>query len=231
MKKNNNDKKCKNPRKIVRLILVPILLVIAILLVVFKGFKVNLEYASGEVITIGFNKSFSENDFNNSIKSVLGDKKYLIRKVEFFGKAFSIKSESFSEEEVEGIRSAIKRDLGIELAKEEKDEKGNITKNDQIEKQYETNLRLRDLIKPYIIPIGVIVLFVLCYYVIRYKGTAQMISLLLSLIAAASILIILWILTEQKVDVHLIPSILTLFTLIIFLHNAGCETKELKENT
>ena len=91
----------------------------------------------------------------------------LIEKVELFNDSVSIKVNDYKEEDLQKLCDKVNEKYGKELKVEE-----------NFYAEHVSNVRLRTLILPYILPIGISILLILGYYAIRFKGTKEMIGLI-----------------------------------------------------
>ena len=84
-----------------------------------------------------------------------------------FNDSVSIKVNDYKEEDLQKLCDKVNEKYGKELKVEE-----------NFYAEHVSNVRLRTLILPYILPIGISILLILGYYAIRFKGTKEMIGLI-----------------------------------------------------
>lgn len=135
-----------------------ILLIIAgIVVVALKGVKVSLVLQQHEEINIYVGKPTELKDMKSICKEVLGDKRFVLLRIDTFNDAYSINAESFTNEEKQALISKVNEKFEVE-----------ITEGDISEKTL-SNIRVRDIIKPYIKPVIISVLLMVVYMIIRFR--------------------------------------------------------------
>ena len=85
------------------------------------------------------------------------------------------------------------------------------------------NTRLRNVIEPYIVPIGIATLLILAYYAIRFRGTMKMINVLKYIIIAEGILYSVYALIRVPVNSLTMPLALIAFTMVVMIYTALSE--------
>ena len=85
------------------------------------------------------------------------------------------------------------------------------------------NTRLRNVIEPYIVPIGIATLLILAYYAIRFRGTMKMINVLKYIIIAEGILYSVYALIRVPVNSLTMPLALIVFTMVVMIYTALSE--------
>ena len=117
-----------------------ILILAGIVIIALKGFNIDMMLQKHDSIEYIIGKDFEKKDIDNIVKEVFGDKKVVLRTIEVFNDAVSINTKSITEEE----KSLVIQKLDEKYKNGEKTEEIVIISNPQI--------RLRELIIPYIIP-------------------------------------------------------------------------------
>ena len=140
------------------LLLGMILLIVAgIVVVSLKGVKVSLTLQQHEVVNIYLDKKIDSKEFNNVCKEVFGNKTYKVRNVEFFNNAFEISVENITDEEKAKLVEKIneKFELGINV--------------DALNIYTVANIRVRDIVKPYVKPVLISLVLMIVYMIIRFR--------------------------------------------------------------
>ena len=140
------------------LLLGMILLIVAgIVVVSLKGVKVSLTLQQHEVVNIYLDKKIDSKEFNNVCKEVFGNKTYKVRNVEFFNNAFEISVENITDEEKAKLVEKIneKFELGINV--------------DALNIYTVANIRVRDIVKPYVKPVLISLVLMIVYIIIRFR--------------------------------------------------------------
>ncbi len=143
-------------KKIVLLGLI-LLIVAGIIVVALKGFNVSLILQQHESVNIFIGKEVDLKDIKSICNEVFQNKKVVLRNVELFDDSVNINVESITNEEKEGLVSKINEKYGTELTVE------GLTVNSN------SNIRIRDLIKPYFKPVILSVVLIVVYLIIRFR--------------------------------------------------------------
>ena len=139
-------------------ILALILLIIAgIVVVALKGFNVSLMSREHSSVDIVIGKKFELKDVDEICKKVFGNKEYVLRTVEVFSDAININSESFTDDELNNLVTEFNGKFGLELKRED------------LEVQSNSNIRIRDMVYPYILPGFVSMVLITIYFVIIFR--------------------------------------------------------------
>lgn len=147
----------KNKKKLI-MILVVLIAVIGILITATVGLNVDLKYQASQKIELYIEKEFEISDIQSIVNEVMPNTKTIIQKVEVFEDTVSITAKEISEEQKQNIITKINEKYGINI-EQEKIEITNIASE-----------RLRDVVKPYVLPLAVITGIVLVYLSIRYAS-------------------------------------------------------------
>ena len=142
-------------KKIILLGLI-LLIVAGIVVVALKGFNVSLFYRQHEELNIIIGKEVNINDIKSICREVFGNKSFIVRTVELFDDSISIRSESITNEEKLEIVNKINEKYEVEL------------KADDLIINENPNIRIRDLVRPYIKPVIASGIVIICYLYLRY---------------------------------------------------------------
>lgn len=139
-----------------------IIVIIGIVLGYVKGFNKELIYSSRQQIVINSEKELDVNKIQNIAKDILVDRKINVQNVDRFGKTVEINATTISEEEKKNIINKVNEEYEITISEE----------NVNIESI--PNTRIRDILKPYILPaviafVGIILYFMIIYHKIGLK--------------------------------------------------------------
>lgn len=143
-----------------------ILLIIAgIVVVALKGVKVSLALQQHEEINIYVGKPTELKDIKQICKEVFGDKRFTIRNIDVFKDAYAINIESYTNEEKQALLTKVNEKMGVQL-----------TEADISEKTL-SNIRVRDIVKPYLKPVLISTILMIVYIIIRFRNE-KVVSLL-----------------------------------------------------
>ena len=102
-------------------------------------------------------KEVNQDDIQEICKDIFHDKKYIVRELEVFGDSTQINVESITDEEKTNLLNKINEKYETEKTVED------------IKVNSVPNKRIRDTIKPYILPTIISFLIVFVYILIRYR--------------------------------------------------------------
>ena len=184
------------------LILGLILLIIAgIVVVLLKGFNVDLMLESHEEITYKLGKEYELKDIENICKEVFGNKKVVIKEVEFFKDAVAINVSSATDEEKAKLEEKMNEKYGETKTVED-------LTIDTI-----PNVRIRDWINPYIKPVCISIFIILAYIAIRFRKL-NTIKLLGNLILKIAVTILAILSIVAILRIPMIPNYITILTIV-----------------
>ncbi|MCX4255230.1 MAG: hypothetical protein OSJ63_08230 [Bacilli bacterium] len=143
-------------KKIILLGLI-LLIVAGIIVVALKGFNVSLILQQHESVNIFIGKEVNLKDIKSICNEVFGNKRVVLRNVELFDDSVNINVESITIEEKEVFGSKINEKYGTELTVE------GLTVNSN------SNIRIRDLVKPYFKPVILSIVLIVVYLIIRFR--------------------------------------------------------------
>ncbi len=148
-------KEQKSTKKIVYLI-IAIIIIIGAIICKAKGFNIELIYSNRQQISISNSTELDTNKIEEISKSILAGRKVKVQELERFGNAVQIISESISDEEKQNLINKINEECGTDIS------------NDDTKIVTVSNTRIRDILKPYILPSIITFVAVLLYFLIMY---------------------------------------------------------------
>ena len=80
-----------------------------------------------------------------------------------------------------------------------------------------------DILKPYILPVGISLLLILAYYAMRFKWSSTMYNLIKYLIIVGMLTYSVIVLCRIPVSIITMPCLLTIYALVIVIHAARSE--------
>ena len=180
----------KNSKKIV--ILGLILLILAGLIVVaLKGFHVSLMFGKHETIELKVGKEVSISQIEEICDAVFQDKKYVAKELEVFGDSLQINVESITDEEKANLITKVNEKFETQK------------KVEDLNVHSVSNKRIRDVVKPYIMPMLLIMAIVYVYSLIRFRNIQSLplvLDSILKMILAEAILVSLIAIVRIPVD-------------------------------
>ena len=129
-----------------------ILIIIAgIVVVALKGVNVSLLYEQHESVNLVVSKEININDIKDNNKEVL------VRKLELFDDAVNINVESMTDEEKQNLVAKVNEKYGTEFTVE------------SINVNVNPKVRIRDIVRPYLIPLVIVTIAIVAYMIIRFR--------------------------------------------------------------
>lgn len=137
-------------------IIIAIVVIIGAVICGVKGFNIELQYSNRQEMILSSSTELDISKIEEISKSILENKEVKVQKVERFGNAVEIVSNEISNEEKENIIKKINEECNADIS------------NDDIKIVDIPNTRIRDILKPYILPGIVTFAAVLLYFIIMY---------------------------------------------------------------
>ena len=189
-------------------VVLAIVFIVAIVMTAVIGLRVDLNYAEANTITFTVGKTINVDEIKEIAKQVLGSNDILVQQVELFGDSAIIKTkQDITDENITNLCTKLNEKYEIELTTSD------FTVN------HISNTKLRNVIEPYIIPIGLSTLLIVGFYAIRYRGTKNMIGLIKYLIIAEGLLYSLYAIARVPVNEMTMPIALALYTLVVVVYS------------
>lgn len=138
-------------------ILICIIIIVGIVMWKNNGFNLELQYSARNQINISNNKEINKTDIEQIASEVLGDTRYVVQEVETFGNSISIVADNITEEQRNQIVEKFNEKYESDI------------KTENIEIISIPFTRVKDVIKPFIIPSIITSIIILAYFVIRYR--------------------------------------------------------------
>ena len=134
-----------------------------------------MEYAKKDQIILTNKTGFDISNIQEISKEVLEKKEFKVQEIEIFKTAVAISANEITEEEKTKIIEKVNEKYGLEIAQ------------DDIKIQTIEQTRIKDILKPYILPSILTLAIILFYFIIRYRkiGIAKvlMIGILMPIIS------------------------------------------------
>lgn len=198
-------------KKIVYAVLA-VIIVLGIIVIATVGFNVDIIYSNHREVKVYIGKDYNIDEVQKIVNDVLPNEKIIINKVEKFNDSFIIKTNNVSDEQLETLKQKISEKY--EISEENKE---NIITTSDV-----GNLRIRDLVRPYIVPNIITTVIILVYMSILYKrlGIVKVIiQELIVLVLVGALLLSIIAITRCPVNRMFIPSVLTVYVITIIATN------------
>jgi preprotein translocase subunit SecF len=198
-------------KKILCIIFV-IICIIDIAITAIKGLNVGLYFGEG------YNISFSESNINlKDIKSIAKDvfgNKFVVQKVEFFDNSCIIKVKSVNDDQINNLCTKLNEKYSSDL------------KSTDVKVEHISNVRVRNIVEPYIIPTILSLLIVLGYYAIRFKGASQMFGLVKTLLIVDVLIYSVYAIGRLPINVLTMPILIITYVLVVLGYTVYSEKQK-----
>lgn len=150
--------KLEGKNKIICLAIV-LLIIAGVIVVALKGFNVDLMLSSHEEIDVVIGKKFELSDVKDITNEVFKDRKVVLRKIEVFEDAVAIDIKYTTEDELIALKDKMNEVYGLTLEK--------------VESKQISNVRIRDLVDPYILPTIISFIILIAFVAIKYRKMSK----------------------------------------------------------
>lgn len=178
-----------------------LLIIAGIIVVLLKGFNVDLMLEQHKEITYNLGTNYEMSDIKSICKDVFGNERTIIKEVEFFNEAFAINVSSITDEQKTNLVNKLNEKYGQEKTV------------DDLTISNIPNVRIRDWVNPYIKPICISVFIIMAYIAIRFRKLNTL-KLLGNLILKITLTILAILSVIAICRLPIIPSYIILLTII-----------------
>ena len=198
--------------KILIIVLI-IIFIIAIVLTGIRGLNVDLNYAEGVSVLFDLDQQFNTEDIRAIAREIWPDGQIVVQKVEVYDETALIKVSSVNDEQLQSLADKVNEKYGLELELAD------------LAVQYNSNVQIRDIVAPYIVPMLIATALIVLYYSIRFRGIREILDLLIKLIFAEGILFSIYAITRLPIDAFTMPIGMLVFAgvtiYVTFKHEKG----------
>lgn len=210
-------------------IILALIILAGIIITCVWGLNFDLIYSNHKEIDIYIGQEFENQDIYEIVKEVVGNQRINVQKVELYEDMVSISVKDITEEQLTNINTKINEKYGIENTVEEMV----ITSA--------SNVRGRDLVKPYILPVVISLVFIAIYFIIYnaiYSRAGRKINIIKESTKSIGIIILVQLLylsilaiTRLTINRLTIPFAIVLYivTTIGILANSEKKYRKIKE--
>ncbi len=209
----------KNMSKKYKIVLAILLIIIVVgaIITAVTGLNFDLKYRKAKKVEIYLEKQFETKDIKAITDEVIGND-VIIQKVEVYKDMLRITAEEITDEQKQNIVTKLNEKYGTELKAE------NIT--------IETvpQMRGRDIIKPYIVPVCIVLVLSAVYSAIRYRKQGKLKVILITLFVPALVqLVYLSLLAITRLPVNEFTMPVSMFIYIITLLVINSRFEKIKQ--
>ncbi len=199
-----------------------LLIVIGAAIVGTKGFNFDIRSQASQKVELYLEKSFEISDIKQITNEVFGNQPVLIQKVEVYGDQVSITSKEITDEQKQSLVEKINEKYETEL------------KAEDIDVESIPHTKLRDIAKPYVLPLIISTVAILVYIGIRFYKLGIMKTILKVsgiVVLAETILLALIAITRFPIGRYTLPLILFVYLVTMLGITIKLENKLKNDNT
>jgi len=191
-----------------------IVILIGIIVVAIFGFNVDYGYKNYHLVDVKIGQDFNIKDIEAITNEVFPKEKLEIHKAGVYEDNLVIKVTEISDEQKNTLNTKINEKYGLE------------NKVEEIDVHYIPNFRLRDIVKPYILPMLAFTVIILGYMAIRFKKLGSMKVVLQTVILSAIAMLLYGVviaITRYPVNRVVLPVGVIIYITIISILNGMFE--------
>lgn len=223
-----------NNKKIIITFALALLILAGIVVVLLKGFNVSLSVRAHDTLKFVFEQKFEKADIENVCNEVFGEQEYQIKTVEVFTDAVYIMSPTITDEQKDNLLSKLDDLYKVKEENNEENQEENangILEGIDYNFYTDAKVRIRDIVKPYIMPSVISALIILIYIAVKYRKLNNgkvyitifetLVQMAVVILALLSILAI----TRIPFQVTVVPILIFLVLIFIVIKLAVLEGK------
>ena len=197
-------------------VILAVIFIAAIISTAIRGLRVDINYSEGVTMVVDLGKEFDTKDVKDIAKEIWSGKDVLVQKVEVYDESVSVKVPELNEEQINNFVTKINEKYQLELTSAD------------VSVLYNSNERLRNIVRPYVIPLIIATALIVVYYSIRFKGVKEILNLLLTLIAVEGIIYSIHALLLLPINVFTMPVVMIAYAGVVIGVTIKSETKKRK---
>ena len=185
-----------------------------------NGFNKSVQYKRNVTIYVKIGQEFENKDMMNIAKEVFPDESVIVQKVELYNDMVSFTLEEKSDEELQPKLEELNNKIN------EKYELENTV--DDISVTHNPKVRLYDIAKTYVVPIGICTLLVFIYAMIRFRKLGVFRTLgkyIVGVVGTEAVYVGLLAITRYPIDAYVIPVGLFIYAISILVVTVKRENK------
>lgn len=195
--------------------LLALVLIVDIIITATAGLRVSLYYGEGYSIKVSEKDTIDKADIEKIAKEVF-EKDYLVQDLELFKDSAVIKVKEVSDEKIQVLVDKMNEKYSSSLTK------------DDVKVEHVSNVKIRSLVEPFVIPTLIATALVLVFYAIRYRGAKQMLELIKYLVLTEGALYTLHAIFRIPVNTMTLPIAFSAYALVVLIYTFIGEWNKVK---
>lgn len=209
-------KQLKDPKKLILWMLIAIIIISGIIMVAIKGFNVELRYTAHKTVELTIGKEVDAEKIQEKADEVFGEGEAIVQIVEVYKDTVQITAKEISEEQKNDLVAKVNELYPQEVA--EGEEVKQLLDASKVKIKSRENARLRDFLKPYLMPLTLVTVIILVYYAILYRKLGIIKVLLkagLTILLSQAVLLSLLALTRTPMGRITTPLMLLVYVIAL----------------
>lgn len=205
--------KLTKKNKLIILILA-VIIIAGIAVIATIGFNFELSMQKNNKVQFYIEKDFEISDIKNIANEVFGNEQVVIQKVEVFEDTVMITAKEINEEQVKSLVGKLNEKYELELDA------------DSVEIEEIPNMKLTDLLMPYVYGFCLASILIIVYMMLRYKklGIAKvLIETILTIVIPQAVLFSVIAITRIPVGRLTIPMVIIIYLTSLFIYTCNQE--------
>lgn len=205
-------------KKIIQILLI-CLIIAGTIVIATVGLNVGIKYSENTQISINIGKEFEVSDIKQITDEVFKKQTVLVQVIELYEDMVQITVEEATSEQIESLNTKINEKFEIE---------NTISDIGVIQN---ANVRLRDIVKPYILPVSIVSIITILYTMIVYRklGVWKVLyTMVMNIVASQAILISLYAVT--RLPINRLTAIISIIVYIVSITLMPWHLNNVKEN-
>lgn len=190
-----------------------LIFIVAVAMTIFKGINVDTYYGEGYTISFTEKNAINISDVEKIVKEIWNSN-YSVQKLEFFNDSAEIKVKDYSDEQITKLKDKLNEQYNSEL------------EESSFKIEHVTNVRLRNIISPYIIPVILSFVIVMIFYAIRYREARKMIGLLICLLVFEGLFYSAYAIGRIPFSAVTMPLAMCIYVLVMLGYTTFNEVKD-----
>lgn len=183
-------------------ILMALIIVFGIISIFVFKLNFTLMYSEHTKVNVYLGKEYNLEDIKEITEETLGKQEIIYQEIEVFRDSISINVKSASDEQIDSLEAKLKEKYEIEESEQ------------IIYTETVGNIRGRDIVKPYIIPMVIVTIVILAYVGIRYLslGLIKVITtLVLRLVISQALLLSIIGIIRIPIGIYIMPVVILVY--------------------
>lgn len=204
-----------------------IITIIGIIVVITKGFNVNLKYKAHQEISLPIGKEFNISDIKSITNDVFGKKKYVeIQKSTLYGETAIISVDTVSQDQLDNLKNKVIEKYNLQATTQENTNNtadtnsttNTTTSTFEVTSQEVPRVTLIDIAKQYSLYIGMSAIIILIYFAIKFNklGVIKvLIKTILSIAFSELLYMSIVAITRYPIDIVAIISAIIIYIIVV----------------